>query len=143
MIVSALRRGSSARTSESSDARDAPLGERYRLNVEVPSESASAMSEASASGEGPPLSVGKTLSPTVKSESGRSCKRSPMLYPALHRMEDKGWIDAEWGTSENNRRAKFYSLTGRGRKQLQSESASWLRFSEAVGKVLRANRQPA
>ncbi|HEY9450536.1 MAG TPA: PadR family transcriptional regulator [Gemmatimonadaceae bacterium] len=65
------------------------------------------------------------------------------LYPALHRMEDKGWIEAEWGTSENNRRAKFYALTGRGRKQLQSESASWMRFSDAVGKVLRATRQPA
>jgi len=58
------------------------------------------------------------------------------LYPALHRLEHRGWITAEWGTSENNRKAKFYSLTKRGRAQLQAEEAQWRRFSEAVGWIL-------
>ena len=61
------------------------------------------------------------------------------LYPALHRLEYRGWIQAEWGTSENNRKAKFYSLTRAGRKQLTSEVEQWDRLSEAVGLVLRAN----
>ena len=60
------------------------------------------------------------------------------LYPALHRMEQRGWIEAEWGISENNRRAKFYRLTGEGRRQLNAESESWQRYAEAVGKVLHA-----
>ena len=59
------------------------------------------------------------------------------LYPALHRLEDAGYIDSEWGTSENNRRARFYRLTARGRKQLELETDSWRRFSEAVSLVLR------
>ncbi len=58
------------------------------------------------------------------------------LYPALHRLEYKGWIKADWGNSENNRRAKFYSLTAVGRKQLVSELASWERLSGAIGLVL-------
>jgi len=58
------------------------------------------------------------------------------LYPALHRMEQREWIEAEWGVSENNRRAKFYRLTETGRRQLHSESESWRRYAEAVGKVL-------
>jgi transcriptional regulator len=65
------------------------------------------------------------------------------LYPALHRMERRGWIAAEWGLSENNRRAKFYELTGEGRRQLRLEATTWLRFSDAVGKVLTATTQPA
>lgn len=63
------------------------------------------------------------------------------LYPALHRLEYRGWIQAEWGTSENNRKAKFYSLTRAGRKQLVSEVEQWDRLSEAVGLVLRANQE--
>jgi len=59
------------------------------------------------------------------------------LYPALHRLEDAGFIDAEWGVSENNRRAKFYRLTALGKKQLNIETESWQRFAEAVGLVLR------
>jgi transcriptional regulator len=59
------------------------------------------------------------------------------LYPALHRLEDAGFIDAEWGTSEHNRRAKFYRLTARGKKQLEIETDSWKRFAEAVALVLR------
>ena len=59
------------------------------------------------------------------------------LYPALHRLEDKGWITAEWGTSENNRRAKYYRLTAAGKKQLERETSSWEEFSEAVLLILR------
>jgi len=59
------------------------------------------------------------------------------LYPALHRLEQQGWITAEWGESENNRRAKFYSLTASGKKYLQSEQANWERLSAAIGLVLK------
>ena len=64
------------------------------------------------------------------------------LYPALHRLDERGWIESEWRLSENNRRAKFYRLTTAGRQQLRAESASWDRFVDAVGKVLGANEQP-
>ena len=59
------------------------------------------------------------------------------LYPALHRLEDNGFVTAEWGTSDNNRRAKYYRLTARGRKQLDLETESWERFAAAVSLVLR------
>jgi PadR family transcriptional regulator PadR len=59
------------------------------------------------------------------------------LYPALYRMEERGWVNSEWGLSENNRRAKFYKLTKAGRKQLDSESANWERVSQAVTKILQ------
>lgn len=65
------------------------------------------------------------------------------LYPALHRLEERGWVESEWRRSENNRKAKFYKLTTRGRAQLRTESASWERFTGAIGKVLRASEQPA
>ena len=58
------------------------------------------------------------------------------LYPALHRLEYKGWIRAGWGTSENNRRARFYSLTRAGKKQLESELKTWDRLSSAIGLVI-------
>jgi len=64
------------------------------------------------------------------------------LYPALHRLEERGWIDSEWQVSEHNRRAKFYHLTTRGRQQLRAETATWGRFVDAVGKVLAADEQP-
>jgi PadR family transcriptional regulator PadR len=60
------------------------------------------------------------------------------LYPALHRLEHQGWIIAEWGASENNRRARFYSLTKAGRKQLQTEVAKWERLSAGVNLVVRS-----
>ena len=60
------------------------------------------------------------------------------LYQALHRLERKGWIEAEWGLSENNRRAKFYRLTAEGRKALQSEVSTWRSYVAAVSKVLEA-----
>ena len=58
------------------------------------------------------------------------------LYPALHRLEQQGWIASEWGTSENNRRAKFYRLTNAGCKQLEAETAKWERLSAAVAQIL-------
>ncbi len=60
------------------------------------------------------------------------------LYPALHRLEDRGWITAKWGTSENNRKARFYRLTAAGRAQLATETANWERFALAVQLVLSA-----
>jgi transcriptional regulator len=59
------------------------------------------------------------------------------LYPALHRLEYKGWIKADWGLSENNRKAKFYSLTAMGKKQLETELKGWERLTAAIGLVLR------
>ena len=59
------------------------------------------------------------------------------LYPALYRMEEQGWIEAEWGASENNRRAKYYKLTRTGRKQLVAETSNWERVSGAIAKVLQ------
>jgi len=59
------------------------------------------------------------------------------LYPALYRMEERGWITSEWGVSENNRRAKFYKLTRAGRRQLDAESANWERVSQAIARILQ------
>ncbi|MEO8662572.1 MAG: PadR family transcriptional regulator [Bryobacteraceae bacterium] len=59
------------------------------------------------------------------------------LYPALHKLEQEGWISAEWKASENNRRAKFYSLTPLGRQQLEKEAAIWTRLSDAITNVVR------
>jgi PadR family transcriptional regulator, regulatory protein PadR len=64
------------------------------------------------------------------------------LYPALHRLVERGWISAEWGTSENNRRARYYKLTAEGRAQLRRELKTWARFSEALWKVVRAGDGP-
>jgi len=59
------------------------------------------------------------------------------LYPALYRLEDEGWIVAEWGTSENNRKAKFYRLTRRGQRQLEAETENWHRLAAAVARILQ------
>ena len=59
------------------------------------------------------------------------------LYPALHRMEQDGWVRAEWGKTEKNREARFYSLTAHGRKQLAQEEESWRRLTEGVARVIR------
>ena len=64
------------------------------------------------------------------------------LYAALHRMEERGWVEAEWGLSDKGKRAKFYQLTTLGRQQLKSETASWQRYSVAVAKLLTAAVQP-
>jgi PadR family transcriptional regulator, regulatory protein PadR len=60
------------------------------------------------------------------------------LYPALHRLEQQGWITSEWGSSDNNRRAKFYKLTAKGRRQLAEEKEMWARLSAAINLVLEA-----
>jgi PadR family transcriptional regulator, regulatory protein PadR len=59
------------------------------------------------------------------------------LYPALHRMEQDGWITAEWGTTKNNRRARYYKLTAKGRKQLAQEEKNWAQLTQAVAHVLQ------
>jgi transcriptional regulator len=59
------------------------------------------------------------------------------LYPALHRMEQEGWVRAEWGRTAKNREARFYSLTAKGRRQLAEEQASWARLTEGVARVMR------
>ncbi|MGH9395753.1 MAG: PadR family transcriptional regulator [Terriglobia bacterium] len=63
--------------------------------------------------------------------------RQGSLYPALHRLERRGWIKAKWGASENNRRAKYYELTRSGRKQLEAEADAWHKLTVAVGQVLK------
>ncbi|MDR3701126.1 MAG: PadR family transcriptional regulator [Candidatus Sulfopaludibacter sp.] len=60
------------------------------------------------------------------------------LYPALHRLEEQGWISADWKTSENNRQARYYALTGRGRRQLAAEKENWIRLSAAVARIVGA-----
>jgi PadR family transcriptional regulator, regulatory protein PadR len=65
------------------------------------------------------------------------------LYPALHRMEARGLIESEWGLSENNRKAKFYRLTTRGRRELRAEAETWARYVSVIGKVLAAAEQGA
>jgi transcriptional regulator len=75
--------------------------------------------------------IHETVDDLLKVEDGS-------LYPALYRMEARGWISSEWGTSENNRQAKFYKLTRSGRRQLETQSMNWERVSTAVGRVLRA-----
>jgi transcriptional regulator len=62
------------------------------------------------------------------------------LYPALHRMEDKGWLDAEWGYTDQGRKAKFYHLTAAGKKRLAAEHERWSRYTSVVGLVLAARR---
>ena len=59
------------------------------------------------------------------------------LYPALHRLENRGWLAAEWGESENGRQAKFYKLSAKGRKQLDKEESNWNRLAEAVSRILQ------
>ena len=59
------------------------------------------------------------------------------LYPALHRLEERGWVAADWGTSENNRRAKYYRLTAKGHRQLEREQSTWAEFAAAVSAILQ------
>ncbi|HMF55304.1 MAG TPA: PadR family transcriptional regulator [Pyrinomonadaceae bacterium] len=74
--------------------------------------------------------IHETVEDLLKVEDGS-------LYPALYRMEERGWITSEWGVSENNRRAKFYKLTRAGRKQLDAECANWARISKAITRILQ------
>ncbi len=64
------------------------------------------------------------------------------LYPALWRLESKGWVEGEWGLSENNRKAKYYRLTTEGHRHLREQTKSWLAYAEAVGKMLGCTRPP-
>jgi transcriptional regulator len=64
------------------------------------------------------------------------------LYPALHRLEQRGLVAGEWGLSQNNRRARYYTITAAGRRRLRSETGAWERFANVVGKVLAATAQP-
>jgi len=80
---------------------------------------------------------GYDISRTIRQRSdGALGLEDAALYQALHRLEHKGWIEAEWGLSENNRRAKFYRLTDEGRRQLETEVTSWRAYVDAVSKVL-------
>jgi PadR family transcriptional regulator, regulatory protein PadR len=65
------------------------------------------------------------------------------LYPALYRMTRKGWVKAEWGTSENNRRAKYYRLTNEGRRQFREQTSGWQRFATAVTRAVASTRAPS
>ena len=76
--------------------------------------------------------IHETVEDLLKVEDGS-------LYPALYRMEERGWISSHWGQSDNNRRAKFYKLTRAGRRQLDAQSMNWERVSQAVTKVLQAS----
>ena len=80
---------------------------------------------------------GWTISQRLKQVSGDVLQVSDgSLYPALHKLEQEGWITAQWKPSENNRRAKYYSLTRLGRKQLEKEAANWARLSAAISHVV-------
>ena len=81
-------------------------------------------------GYGITLHIQRVSSDVLRVEEGS-------LYPALHRMEQDGWISAEWGMSENNRRARYYQLTATGRKQLAEEEKNWTRLTQAVASVLQ------
>lgn len=81
---------------------------------------------------------GWAISLRLRSMSGDVLQVSEgSLYPALHKLEQEGWITAEWKQTENNRRAKFYSLTRMGRRQLETEAANWERLSSAISAVVR------
>lgn len=81
---------------------------------------------------------GFAISQRLKQVSGDILQMSDgSLYPALHKLEQEGWIKAEWKTTDNNRRAKFYSLTRLGRKQLEKEAENWSRLSTAISHVVK------
>ena len=82
---------------------------------------------------------GWAIAPRIKQLSNEVLQvNQGSLYPALHRLEQQAWIRAEWGESEHNRRAKYYSLTRAGRRQLEREAASWDRLSGAISAIVRA-----
>ncbi len=80
--------------------------------------------------------IRQTSDDTLRIEDGA-------LYTSLHRMERKGWVESDWGLSENNRKAKYYHLTRDGRRQLKSRSETWTRYAEVVFKILRATKAGA
>ena len=81
---------------------------------------------------------GHTIAYTIERRSDRVLQvEHGSLYPALHRLEERGWVVSFWGTSENNRKAKYYRLTPAGRKQLASETSRWEQLAKAIGQILR------
>ena len=82
---------------------------------------------------------GYAVADSIRERSGEALRiEEGALYPALHRLEKRGLLEAEWGVSENNRRAKFYSLTAQGRAQLRAETQQWVAYAAAVSRVLQA-----
>ncbi|HTV13856.1 MAG TPA: PadR family transcriptional regulator [Acidobacteriaceae bacterium] len=80
---------------------------------------------------------GHTIAQVIESTSENALEvEQGSLYPALHRLEDRGWLASEWGVSENNRKAKFYRLTPRGRKELASATSRWRRMTRAIDLIL-------
>ena len=80
---------------------------------------------------------GQGIAPAIQQSSDEELLvEHGALYPALQRLEERGWISAKWGTSSNNRKARFYSLTPAGRKQLVKETTKWKRFAAAIGRIL-------
>jgi PadR family transcriptional regulator PadR len=80
---------------------------------------------------------GHTITQAIERTSENSLEvEQGSLYPALHRLEDRGWVSSEWGVSENNRKAKFYRLTANGRKELNAATSRWHRMTRAIGLIL-------
>ena len=80
---------------------------------------------------------GYGISQVIRTQSGDVLQvDTGSLYPALHRLEDRGWVSSEWGVSENNRKAKFYRLTNRGRKELNTAAGRWRKMTRAIGLIL-------
>lgn len=88
------------------------------------------LSRGAMHGYGIALRIHQSVDDLIKIEDGS-------LYPALYRMDERGWVESEWGVSEKGRRAKYYKLTRAGRRQLAAESANWERISQAVTRVLK------
>lgn len=86
---------------------------------------------------------GYAIARTIRSASGETLVvEDRALYVALHRMEGRGWVESEWGVSDNNRKAKYYRLTSLGRRALKDKSADWAAYAEAVFQVLRLGGAP-
>jgi PadR family transcriptional regulator len=85
---------------------------------------------------------GHSIARSIEQTSGEVLKIDHgSLYPALQRLERRGWIAADWGTSENNRRARYYRLTSVGRKRLTAETSKWQRLSEAISRILQPSNE--
>ena len=84
---------------------------------------------------------GYAIGQTIRTQSAESLKiETGSLYPALHRLENAGWVKSEWGTTEANQRAKFYKLTAKGKKQLLQERDRWSQLVSAIGTILNPKR---
>ena len=80
---------------------------------------------------------GHTIAQSIEQTSQNALEvEQGSLYPALHRLEDRGWVSSEWGVSDNNRKAKFYRLTARGRKELSAAAGRWRKMTRAIGLIL-------